>query len=228
MTAEFSLNQLAELVGIHPRTIRSYVQMGLLRGPDTLGRNARYGQDHLERLKAIKVLRDQERMPLADIRRTLLTLAAKEIVEIGSRLEPSLSEIPKEASQASSALDLIHSFQERLGRAPDDLPEQNLDLATLTFEQSSVEFRAEEVQLCELDEGKVHSSPLVRLLDLLGGGSPQEGPTRRSTAEQWTKVEVTPDLHLLVRQVESKDDLGRYERLADLLREILLGGKANE
>ena len=40
---DYSLEDLAKILRINPRTIRSYIQQGLLRGTDSLGRNARYG-----------------------------------------------------------------------------------------------------------------------------------------------------------------------------------------
>ena len=53
---EYSLEDLARHLDIQPRTIRSYIQQGLLRGPDTMGRNARYSAYHLKRLELIKTL----------------------------------------------------------------------------------------------------------------------------------------------------------------------------
>ena len=54
----YSLDGLAQKVGIHPRTIRSYIQQGLLRGPESMGRNAHYTDYHLKRLEVIKTLNE--------------------------------------------------------------------------------------------------------------------------------------------------------------------------
>src|SRR5262245_35171305 len=54
---DFSLAELAEASGIEARTIRSYIEKGLLSGPQTRGRGATYTTDHLNRLKAIQTLR---------------------------------------------------------------------------------------------------------------------------------------------------------------------------
>ena len=67
--AIYTLNELADLVDIRPRTIRSYIQQDLLRGPDSMGRNARYSDYHRKRLEAIKALRDDYALPLDEIRR---------------------------------------------------------------------------------------------------------------------------------------------------------------
>ena len=55
---KFSLRQLAAQVDLQPRTVRSYIERGLLPGPETPGRYAHYGRLHLDRLKAIKVYRE--------------------------------------------------------------------------------------------------------------------------------------------------------------------------
>jgi DNA-binding transcriptional MerR regulator len=51
-----TLRELAEEVGVPPRTIRFYISRGLLDGPLIAGRRARYGTDHVERLKKIRAL----------------------------------------------------------------------------------------------------------------------------------------------------------------------------
>src|SRR4051812_26756812 len=84
---ELTLSDLARMTGTERRTIRSYIAEGLLRGPDTLGRNASYSRHHLDRLRAIRVLRDQDRLGLTEIRRQFLTLNDEGIASIASRLQ---------------------------------------------------------------------------------------------------------------------------------------------
>ena len=56
MAAEgaYSIGELAAAGGVSRRTVRFYVQRGLLAPPLGLGRGARYGQAHLERLLEIR------------------------------------------------------------------------------------------------------------------------------------------------------------------------------
>src|SRR5262249_7790403 len=62
------------------RTIRSWISLGLLPGPDSLGRNAGYGQEHIDRLRAICRLRQQEpRLSLTEIRMRLQALTPDDI-----------------------------------------------------------------------------------------------------------------------------------------------------
>jgi len=84
----YTLSELAGLVDIHPRTIRSYIQQDLLRGPDTMGRNARYSDYHRKRLEAIKTLRSDYALPLDEIRRLVSLADIDEDIKIASLPTP--------------------------------------------------------------------------------------------------------------------------------------------
>ena len=71
-SAGFTLNELADASGVEPRTIRSYVEKGLIPGPDSLGRAARYPRESLDRLKVLQLLRDANRTLTLDQIRMLL------------------------------------------------------------------------------------------------------------------------------------------------------------
>ncbi len=53
---EWKLAELAEAAGVSPRTVRYYVQRGLIPAPPFKGPDTVYGEEHLLRLKAIRVL----------------------------------------------------------------------------------------------------------------------------------------------------------------------------
>ena len=53
---EWKLSELAAAVGVTPRTVRYYVQRGLLPAPPFKGPDTVYGEGHLLRLQAIRVL----------------------------------------------------------------------------------------------------------------------------------------------------------------------------
>lgn len=67
---EMKLAELAERSGVPPRTIRLYITQGLLPGPLRAGRDAAYGEAHLERLKLIREFQCKG-FTLAQIRRRL-------------------------------------------------------------------------------------------------------------------------------------------------------------
>lgn len=55
--AAFTLSDLATATGVEPRTIRSYIERGLLPGALSRGRGATYSQEHLAALRLIQAVR---------------------------------------------------------------------------------------------------------------------------------------------------------------------------
>ncbi|MEE8523526.1 MAG: MerR family transcriptional regulator [Thermoanaerobaculia bacterium] len=62
----YSIGELAKLGGVSRRTVRYYVQRGLLEAPTGLGRGRHYTQRHLDTLIRIRKLQEAGR-PLAAI-----------------------------------------------------------------------------------------------------------------------------------------------------------------
>jgi len=83
---ELTLRELSNRVGIEPRTIRSYIEKGLLPGPEGAGRSAAYSERHLNRLQIIKVRKDHQGWALEHIRRQLLGMTELEIRELAEAL----------------------------------------------------------------------------------------------------------------------------------------------
>ena len=54
-----SLEELAQVASVPERQIRELVRLGILPGPSSRGRGATYGTEHLDRLRAWKVLREK-------------------------------------------------------------------------------------------------------------------------------------------------------------------------
>ena len=66
----WTISELAERAGVTRRTIRYYVELGLLPPPQGQGRAALYGPEHLDRLRAITKLQSS-RLTLEEIREFL-------------------------------------------------------------------------------------------------------------------------------------------------------------
>ena len=66
----YSVGELADLGGVSRRTIRYYVQEGLLPSPFGVGRGDHYGRPHLDRLLQIKALQEAGRS-LDEIRQVI-------------------------------------------------------------------------------------------------------------------------------------------------------------
>ncbi|HEX2721657.1 MAG TPA: MerR family transcriptional regulator [Gemmatimonadaceae bacterium] len=75
------LLELSDRSKVSPRTIRYYIQQGLLPAPEARGPGAHYGGEHLDRLRLIRRLQ-QEHLPLSEIRRRIEKLSPEELRQI--------------------------------------------------------------------------------------------------------------------------------------------------
>ena len=98
--SQYSLQDLADLAGVSPRTVRYYVAQGLLPSPGQVGPGAHYSEGHLARLRLIRRLQ-REHLPLAEIRAQLSKLDDATIA--------GLVEADAPAPPDSSALDYVRS-----------------------------------------------------------------------------------------------------------------------
>ncbi|QRN96216.1 MerR family transcriptional regulator [Archangium violaceum] len=97
---EWKLTELAEAAGVSPRTVRYYVQRGLLPAPPFKGPDTVYGEDHLLRLKAIRALQAKF-LPLDAIQVELARLGPDELKALAdtdsARLASPTAEAPAPA-----------------------------------------------------------------------------------------------------------------------------------
>src|SRR6478752_4701961 len=68
--SRYAIGDLAGLGGVSRRTVRYYVQEGLLPAPHGVGRGNHYGAEHLDQLLKVKSLQEAGRT-LDEIRREL-------------------------------------------------------------------------------------------------------------------------------------------------------------
>jgi DNA-binding transcriptional MerR regulator len=85
----YAIGDLADLGGVSRRTVRYYVQEGLLPQPFGLGRGHHYGPEHLERLLRVKSMQESGRT-LDEIRAALDGRADTRAQRQGSRAETPL------------------------------------------------------------------------------------------------------------------------------------------
>jgi len=117
---EWKLSELAEAVGVTPRTVRYYVQRGLLPAPPFKGPDTVYGEEHLLRLKAIRVLQARF-LPLDAIQVELARLTPEALQSLAGS-EPSAPPPP-----SPSPLSVFPS--EPVPRAPSSTSWQRWELA---------------------------------------------------------------------------------------------------
>lgn len=98
--ASYDLQELSAEAGVTPRTVRYYIQQGLLPAPEQQGPATRYGRSHLDRLRLIRHLQ-AEHQPLAVIRKRLEELGDEDVRRLVTRAAP--------AKAPSSAVDYVRS-----------------------------------------------------------------------------------------------------------------------
>jgi MerR family transcriptional regulator/heat shock protein HspR len=76
----------AEMLGMHPQTLRKYERLGLIQPSRTVGSMRRYSREELDRLRLIKHLVDEAGINLAGVQRLL------SIVEVMDRIRPLMDE----------------------------------------------------------------------------------------------------------------------------------------
>ena len=100
----YMISVAAELVGMHPQTLRMYEQKGLVRPGRTAGNTRLYSDADVERLQLIQRLTTELGLNLAGVERVLHM--EDELLRMQRRLERMEQEMRK-------ALDEVHRFYRR-------------------------------------------------------------------------------------------------------------------
>ena len=82
----FLISMAADILGMHPQTLRKYERLGLIQPSRTIGSMRLYSRDELERLRLIKHLVDELGINLAGVQRLL------SIAEVMHRIQPLMDE----------------------------------------------------------------------------------------------------------------------------------------
>lgn len=198
----YSIEELSEMTGFDRRTIRSFIEQGLMRGPDKMGRYAQYSQDHLVRLLAIKNMKEMDGFSTGVIRTRLLTMSQDEVGQVAVSPDENFS------SSTTSATDYLKSI--RGGSVIVPVPVSAKEEAPP-------------------EEKKTTSRNAIELL-LLEFSNLSKGRSVRNkaSAETWHRISVTPDVEISVRGLEDETDIARLTRIADHLREFILGNLGSE
>ncbi len=83
---EFLISVAAEMLGMHPQTLRKYDRLGLIQPSRTVGSMRVYSREELERLRLIKHLVDELGINLAGIKRLLA------VADVMQRIRPLMDE----------------------------------------------------------------------------------------------------------------------------------------
>jgi MerR family transcriptional regulator, heat shock protein HspR len=80
------ISTAAQMLGMHPQTLRKYERLGLVRPTRTLGSMRLYSLDEIERLRFIKRLVDDLGVNLAGVQQLL------EVAAVMRRIQPLIDE----------------------------------------------------------------------------------------------------------------------------------------
>lgn len=100
----YLISMAAELLDMHPQTLRKYERLGLVQPHRTLGSMRVYTQEELDRIRLIKALVDEDGINLAGVQRLL------SIVEVARRLHPLVRRRP----QASRTTDVQRRLEDEV------------------------------------------------------------------------------------------------------------------
>jgi Ca-activated chloride channel family protein len=128
-----TIDELVREVDLPIRTVRYYIAEGLLPGPGARGKAASYGEEHVLRLRMIRLLSERH-LPLSDIRQRLQSLTIDELRAV-LREEQGRSAHLARLEKARSPKDYISGLlrEARASRAPriaDDLAADRPPLAS--------------------------------------------------------------------------------------------------
>lgn len=202
MNTELTLEDLAKLSKMSIRTLRYYIQEGLLPGPDTRGKFASYSREHLARIKMIKRLKDKY-LPLQQIKQLLDNMSEDDIhqmMQYQDELYPGMNqsrfEINQEVSSpesGSNALDYIRALEQEHG-----LIQSATEPKPVVVRSPSKEFFMNE----KLDPYQSPPSPRVR-------------------RESWRKIIFLDGLELHVSSAREKEFKAEIQQLIEFARNLL-------
>lgn len=195
----YSLNDLADATGIEARTVRSYIERGLLPGAHSRGRGAAYGGEHLSLLKVIQMLRRaRPDITLTDLRIQLQRLTPEQIHALAG------GAITAAVAADAPILDEEHADPDGDDDIDTDPPQRSPAEGVLALPAPPEQLTGPE--------------RLVQALRKLSGYT---APVPASRAECWHRITVTEDIELSVRAGFDSQQISAFRELADILRLLL-------
>jgi excisionase family DNA binding protein len=209
-----TLQELASETGVEPRTIRSYVEKGVIPGPETRGRGARYSRDTLDRLKVLQLLRDANRELSLDQVRVLLhsigPSQARAIADGTLRIGAVIDTEARSAGFSRTALDYLQGLKTQSEKAHDESAGGPMWSAYLDEDPNAADLTVLEAA--------------ARALASLAG---QSSASRSTRGENWYRLPLTRDIELSVRGEFGPEQLAQLHRIGDALRTLLTKGPSS-
>src|SRR5688572_19102313 len=83
---QYLISVAAEMLGMHPQTLRKYERLGLIQPSRTIGSMRLYSSEEIEKIRLIKSLVDDGGINLAGVQRLL------SVAEVMQRIRPLMDE----------------------------------------------------------------------------------------------------------------------------------------
>lgn len=192
----FWISELAERTGVSTRTIRYYIEEGLLPQPEVQGKYAVFNEDYLIRLNLIKYLKDAY-LPLKEIKRLLDSLMIPEIHDLVRKFE-------KDPSRALAGLGIYPAEKSKIA-------DINLsEIAPATDSAQDYIKRALNRQPAAIRE------PVMKF------NAPASAPQRNPNlpTESWQRVELAPGVELNIRQPQNISRRNQVDELITFARKL--------
>ena len=224
---KYTLKELESRTGFGSRTIRNYIDKGLLPGAYSRGRYASYGREHLDRLLFLRRLKNRGKLPLDEIRRLLLQLSPERIKALAHGKEDIASIASKPSRDTHEEEYGTHDFSPSeevsssySSKKPGIQPAPQHDSSPPPRDSALDYIRRLRSPGSPAVPGRSDSrlrQAARKLQQITPGHHP---PTRRAKGEWWAAIEVTPDIELRARGLDG-DDLAALESIADAFRALL-------
>src|SRR5450432_3494343 len=207
----YDLLELCDAADVTPRTVRYYVQQGLLPSPDTRGQGARYDRAHLERIQLIKRLQGRH-LPLSEIR--------TQLAELSDAAVSALVAEPAAGEKSGSALDYVRNVLSgaKMGRESELRSRDYLSPYSMPVPPAQMpipKFRAREIVAPTAPEPA--PAPIAAAQAPSAASPPEPSTQPRST---WDRIPLAPDIELHIRRPLSRVQNKLLERLLEHARTL--------
>lgn len=218
---DYTLQDLADLAGVTPRTIRFYIAQGLLPSPGRPGPGAAYSEGHLARLRLIRQLQ-RDHLPLAEIRARLAGLDDETVAALA---EESGTPDP----EPDTAADYIRRV---LGGGPPATPGPLATPATPGTQAppgtpaASAPFMRRSIGLPPFGDAafvamKASAPPAAASAPPPAFAVKPSSEPPSPDRSQWDRIVLVPDVELHVRRPLTRHLNKRVDRLIAIARELL-------
>ena len=195
MSPDYQIHELAEKAGVSVRTVRFYIDEGLLPAPQVHGRYSVYSDEYLARLELIRLLKDRY-LPLREIRSLLQSASNENVLDLlkqereqvtGDNLQKIKDAQEPESGTNSSALEYVNRV---LKRQPTSRP--RLEETTKNYFFNGVQ---------------------------AGISSPYPDSSTGET-ESWSRIRLAPGVELHIQQPIEKSIRKKLFQLIEFARKL--------